>query len=83
MYHHQQEREQAHETRNDNNNNDWDETWRRENSLRDVYDVSRAYGMFFFIVSFFFTYFFLATDYDNDNEDMDGATRDVEQQQRC
>ena len=46
-------------------------------------DVSWAYSMFFFIVSFFFyLHFFLATDYDNDNEDMDGATRDVEQRRR-
>ena len=56
-------------------NDDWGRDRRRENRPE-----RRTCSMSFF--SFFLTYFFLATDYDNDNEDMDGATTDVERRRR-
>ena len=48
--------------------------------LRDVVHVSQAQSKFFLIVSFFFFLhtFFLAIDYNHDNEDTDGATGDMD-----
>ena len=52
-----------------------------EKQAWETYDISRAYSMFFLkLYRFFFAYFFLATNYDNDNEDVAVATRDVKQQ---